>query len=221
LEQALVLYDRADTNAELREEIGLLSSQIGALRGTISDAEIGRRTENALRTIEFAASTVIPKLDAEWPNAPIKLEIKDLTLKVLNAGRDDYLWEIGSGANWLAYHIAVTVSLQGFFLAQPHHAVPSLLIYDQPSQVYFPKRLVSSVAEDVDWGDEDIIAVRKVFVALADEVTKAQDRLQIIVLDHAHEDVWGGIEKVKLVAEWRHGDKLVPEEWLAGSADEQ
>ena len=49
-------------------------------------------------------------------------------------------WEIGSGANWLAYHIAMTLALQKFFLGEPHHSVPGLLVYDQPSQVYFPKR---------------------------------------------------------------------------------
>lgn len=50
------------------------------------------------------------------------------------ATRDDYLWEIGSGANWLAYHIATTLALQRFFLDSPHHPVPALLVYDQPSQ---------------------------------------------------------------------------------------
>jgi hypothetical protein len=43
-------------------------------------------------------------------------------------------------ANWLAYHIALSLALQGYFLRLPQHPVPALLIYDQPSQVYFPAR---------------------------------------------------------------------------------
>jgi hypothetical protein len=85
------------------------------------------------------AATIIPLLDAEWPNAPIEILPDDLTIRVIHADRSDYLWEIGSGANWLAYHVAVTLALQRFFLEQPQHPVPGLLIYDQPSQVYFPR----------------------------------------------------------------------------------
>lgn len=215
LEQALVLYDRADTNAELRDEIRMLTEQILALRGGISDGEIARRMAIAVKSIEGTAARIIPKLDAEWPEAPIELEVKDLTIKVLNKGRADYLWEVGSGANWLAYHVAVTLSLQAFFLAQTFHPVPALLIYDQPSQVYFPKRLAGAEEVEGELRDEDVAAVRKVFVALADEVAKVDGRLQIIVLDHAHEDVWGGIDKVSLIAEWRAGNKLVPQDWPA------
>jgi len=44
----------------------------------------------------------VRNLDAEWPEAAIRLVIGDLTVKVVRGTRDDYLWEIGSGANWLA-----------------------------------------------------------------------------------------------------------------------
>lgn len=215
LEQALTLYDRADENAELRQEIGNLSTQINELRSIASEQEARRKTENALRRIEQISSSIVPKLDAEWPNAPLRLVIQELTVKVFQGTRDDYLWEIGSGANWLAYHIAITLSLQRFFLSHPHHPVPGMLIYDQPSQVYFPKRIAGGdEPDDVDWRDEDVVAVRKVFETLAAEVLESRGRLQIIVLDHAAEDVWGGISGVTLIEEWRHGRKLVPMDWI-------
>jgi Protein of unknown function (DUF3732) len=215
LQQALQLYDRTDINTELRDEVRRLEENIATLRGAISEADIRRRTDNALRQVEGIAATIIPKLDAEWPNAPIKLLIDDLTIKVINGTREDYLWEIGSGANWLAYHVAATLALQRFFLAQPHHPVPGLLIYDQPSQVYFPRRAARPADDETErtWRDQDVEAVRKVFLALADEVRQASGRLQIIVLDHAHEDVWGEIDRVHLAAEWR-GDQLVPQDWI-------
>jgi len=100
------------------------------------------------------------------------------------------------------------------FLSDRTCAVPGLLIYDQPSQVYFPKR-TGRVRDDADerWKDEDVEAVRKVFALLADETERAKGRLQIIVLDHAHEEVWGKLPGVKLVDEWRGGKKLVPVDW--------
>jgi hypothetical protein len=213
LEQALKLYDRADENAELRQQIGDLSTQIEALRAAVAEQEIRRKTENALRSIETIASGIVPGLDAEWPDAPLRLVIDDLTVKVLHGTRDDYLWEIGSGANWLAYHVAITLSLQRFFLSEPHHPVPGMLVYDQPSQVYFPRRLAhGDELGELDWRDEDVVAVRKVFETMGAEVQRARGRLQIIVLDHANEEVWGGINGVSLTEEWR-GRKLVPIDW--------
>jgi hypothetical protein len=39
-------------------------------------------------------------------------------------------------------------------------------------------------------------------------------KLQVIVLDHAPRDVWGGIANVAELEEWRDGKKLVPVEWV-------
>ena len=214
LEQALELYDRVDNNASLRQRISGLNRRIDELREGISEREVERRLENARRSIESYASSIIPKLDAEWPNAPIRLVIDDLTLQVIQGTREDYLWEIGSGANWLAYHVALTLSLQRYFLSQPHHPVPGLLIYDQPSQTYFPRRNPPSIESDEPvWTDEDVVAVRKVFRAISDEVGTSKGRLQVIVLDHADMDVWGEMDNVWLVENWRDGEKLVPESW--------
>jgi uncharacterized protein DUF3732 len=216
LEQALQLYDRADQSSDLRDEIAKLRTEIEGLQAIISEAEIRRKLNNALTRIENSTSQLVPRLDAEWPDAPVRLIIEDLTVKVVRGSRDDYLWEIGSGANWLAYHVALTLALQKFFLAEPNHFVPGLLVYDQPSQVYFPKRAAHE--DEVDTRtlrDQDIVAVRKVFALLGEEVTAAGGRLQIIVLDHADEGVWGGLVGVGLTEEWR-GSALVPSEWLGG-----
>jgi len=220
LEQALTLYDRAGDNAALNQEILDLREELARLRGQLSSENSARKLANAIDTVQTFAGEVVRSLDAEWPEASIRLVINDLTLKVVRGTRDDYLWEIGSGANWLAYHIALSVALQRFFLSLPHHPVPAFLVYDQPSQVYFPRRLAAEQprdeASDPDWRDEDVIAVRKVFKAAAAEVLKHPGRLQIIVLDHADRDVWGDIEGVELVEEWRGTDhKLVPEAWIS------
>jgi hypothetical protein len=219
LEQALQLYDRADGSSVLREEIARLRAQLGPLERIISEAQIKRRLDNALARVEAAANLFVPQLDAEWADAPIKFAIEELTIKVVQGARSDFLWEIGSGANWLAYHVATTLALQKFFLTEPHHAVPGLLIYDQPSQVYFPQRLAEMETGETEtavaWPDEDVQAVRKVFSLLGNEVRASKGRLQTIVLDHAGADVWGGLDGVALTEEWRHGRALVPKEWFA------
>ncbi|HYI64548.1 MAG TPA: DUF3732 domain-containing protein [Allosphingosinicella sp.] len=214
LEQALQLYDQADQSAGLRQEIDGLKTQMEALQRVVSETEFRQKLRNALDIIEGTASRFIPKLDAEWPDAPIRLMVDDLTVKVVRGTRDDYLWEIGSGANWLAYHVALTLALQAFFLDVPHHPVPGLLVYDQPSQVYFPRRAAGDdVTDPLAWRDQDVVAVRKVFALLGEQVRVAGGRLQIIILDHADEEVWGEIDGVVLTEQWRD-HALVPAEWL-------
>lgn len=217
LEEALRLYDAANLTSTLPGEIAELKGEIERLIKLISEHEIERKLENALHIVQDIAGKLIPRLDGEWPQAPIKLIIPDLTVKVIRGTRDDYLWEIGSGANWLAYHMALTLALQAYFLRIPNHPVPGLLIYDQPSQVYFPaRRAVRSQSEvlDPEWLDEDVKAVRKVFDLLDKIFRKTNGRLQVVVLDHADDEVWGQLSNVHLVEEWR-GKALVPLDWIS------
>jgi len=215
LEQALKLYEQAGEDAELKQEIDDLKGQITELKKVVSEGQIRRREQNALAVVERFAAEIIPKLDAEWPDAAIKFSKHDLTVRILHNGREDYLWEIGSGANWLAYHLSMSMAFQRFFLQTPYHAVPSFLIYDQPSQVYFPQNVSSrSTVDDVEWLDEDVVAVRDIFTAIGNEITRAENRLQVIVLDHANETVWHDIQDIELVEEWRDGKKLVPMSWI-------
>jgi len=166
--------------------------------------------------VNLNAGRLIPDLDAERPNDPVSLSLTELSVRVGGRDREDFLWEIGSGSNWLAYHVAMSLALQQFFLSLSNSPVPGLLVYDQPSQVYFPKRLVerqSDTDTDPVLGDEDVEAVQKVFNVLAKVTRESAKGLQIIVLDHAANNVWGGTDNVHLVEDWREGRKLVPESW--------
>lgn len=216
LEEAIRLYEAAETSSTLHEEISTLRIEVEKLSKIVSEHDISRKLNNALDTIQNISGRLIPKLDGEWPEAPVRLLISELTVKVIRGTRDDYLWEIGSGANWLAYHIALTLALQGYFLRLSHHPVPALLIYDQPSQVYFPARRVGEPKEeelDPTWKNEDVVAVRKVFSLLSNISQRTKGNLQVIVLDHADEEVWGELPNIHLVEEWR-GKGLVPSAWI-------
>lgn len=214
LQQVLELLEAPTANVDLESELANLNRRIALLRDEISESAIRIRQQAALDRISVAMSRILPQLDAERPADRADLNITDLTISVTGlGGRRDALWEIGSGANWLAYHVAVGLALHGFFESLGANPVPSLLVLDQPSQVYFPHKLAGRPTANLDprLADEDIVAVRRVFEVLAE--ASPRDHIQTIVLDHAGRDVWGSIPGINLVEEWR-GTALVPADWL-------
>ena len=215
LEQALEHYERLGGDEGIAAEVAALQERTFLLEGMLREHDVATRTEMALKRLAMLTQPLLPKLDAERPLDPVSFSVQDLTVKVAGRDREDYLWEIGSGSNWLSYHLSVAVGLQQFFLQLPHSPVPAFLVIDQPSQVYFPKQLSVAQREgDEDpYQDEDVAAVRKIFTMLADAVRDCNGRLQIVVLDHATDTVWGDVEGLVVAAQWRDGAKLVPEDW--------
>ncbi len=214
LQQLLRQYDEADKSPEIESEVEDLRRRLEDLQAQIKESNIQRRLDSTLDEIQQITGTIVPSLNAEWSDSPVRLDPKELTVQVSREGRKDYLWEIGSGANWLAYHVAITLALQVYFLKNPPSPVPALLVYDQPSQVYFPT-MTKQQSGERDWkltDQEDIQAVRRIFEALGKQVATAKGALQVIVLDHADQEVWGDLPGVCLVDVWR-GEKLVPLDW--------
>lgn len=211
LQEAVKNYQTAQRDDGLATRLKEVEDKIAALAPSISVDQVRDRTRKILNALSDYCAKITPVLDAEWKDARIALSITDLAIKVRHDGRDDFLWEIGSGANWLAYHVAMLLALQKLFMAKKtvEHPVPHFLVFDQPSQVYFPVKRAAKTDEEHELDDEDRLAVRKVFTALALAVNGSEGRLQIIVLDHADEGVWGEIPGVVLTEEWRD-KKLIP-----------
>lgn len=224
LHQALETFSRLGAEGDLAEEIELLRERLEELRERISLQGIAASTRRALNRFSVLAQRIVPKMDVERPDDALHLSISDLTLKVEGSNREDYLWEIGSGANWVAYHVATILALHSLFLQLDHSPVPSFCILDQPSQVYFPRPSIVEAARsgpddpEPRLADEDLEAVRMIFSTLSDAAIDAGGHWQAVVLDHAGETVWGGLPGVHLVEVWREGRRLVPTEWLKSEA---
>lgn len=215
-EQALKVFRAPDSDSS-QQEVDRLKAEVEALRSALGESQVEARKRAALQRVSGYMSQILPHLDTERPNDPVELRVDDLMLRVTGeSGRPDYLWEIGSGANWVSYHVAMVLALQRLFLERDSNPVPSFLVMDQPSQVYFPRILAHEAREGDDPAlhDEDIRAVRCIFDVLSTSVRQAEGRLQAIILDHAPRRTWGEVEGVNLVDEWRDGRALVPQEWI-------
>ncbi|MEP6848896.1 MAG: DUF3732 domain-containing protein [Acidobacteriota bacterium] len=217
VEQALQTYAQLGTDSELATEVVELKDREKSLQASLTETSARAKIDRALQSVNLNAGRLLPLLDVERPDDPVELMTTDLTLRVNGVSRSDYLWEIGSGSNWLAYHIAITLALHQFFLELDATPVPTFIVYDQPSQVYFPKHLKEDFDETrdhPDWKDDDVEALHRVFKVFSQVVGSNFPNFQIMVLDHAPDRLWNDLEHINLVEEWRYGLKLVPEEWL-------
>ncbi|EMB9231494.1 DUF3732 domain-containing protein [Vibrio harveyi] len=131
-------------------------------------------------------------------NGEMKFKTEDFTFAYYFKNQEILLSEMGSGANWLACHLAVFLSILKL-TSSSNSVIPAILFLDQPSQVYFPKvtRRFSSNnkqellgEEEVDENIKQVINIFKVFERFLNELErdpKIGFKPQIIVLEHADE----------------------------------
>lgn len=220
LEASLENLESIQDSGDLTVEIRRLENERDMLLEDVNPRKIDRRTDAALDEVCTLAHKRLGTLDvdAEYRRVAPKFSLIDLNIKVPSKdGHWHLLPEVGSASNWLSFHVAITCGLQEYLARLEQSCVPSFVIFDQPSQVYFPKVRHSGVKSDNEIAPkhEDEEAVRKIFQTLADSVKESGGKWQCIVLDHADNDIYGGIEGVHEVDVWRNGKKLIPLHWYS------
>jgi len=134
-----------------------------------------------------------------------------------------FLSRLGSGANYMGYHISTMLGLHEFFVklketSKPNF-VPSFLVLDQPSQVYYPDKFEEKEGEK---GSKDIEDTKKIFEACSQFMKNTGNSVQLIILEHVPKTTWKNIDDdvFNLVGVWRGEENtddyeaLIPRQWL-------
>jgi hypothetical protein len=221
LEQALENVFSTKIDGLLDVKIKELQEQIGDRNTKLQEIKAQYSLKNILSKISQRIAHYVSLLDIDRKEDLVELDIQNLTLKIAsaNSSRSDYLWEVGSGANWMGYHLSTMFALHEHFLSLKHNFVPSFILIDQPSQVYFPKDVpkpeegVKTFQEFASTSD-DLSQTRKIFESASDCILRTKGKFQIIIVEHAPEITWEGISNIHLVEEWRGTAALIPSAWL-------
>jgi phage shock protein A len=221
VEQALENISTSRNVDELREKLKELQTTINSLRKALDPRSQRDRQEAAIASVSARIAFYAKLLQLEHSDENVRLNTRELTLQFNPlSGRTDFLWEVGSGQNWVGYHIAGLLALHEHFIRMESSPVPRFLLIDQPSQVYFPEAWpsVDKASEGVNKADKfsDIEGVKRIFLALATFMKGIATDFQIIVTEHAGSITWEGISDVNVVGNWRenHDEFLIPQSWI-------
>jgi hypothetical protein len=209
--------DLGDMDEE-EDDMEALVQEIDRLQAKISS--IGGYRKRIQERVDRRMTELARSMEVEFQNGNASLSVEDLSIKVqVDRDSDEMtsLAEIGSGANWVCYHLAGILALHDH-MARAGCPVPRTLLIDQPSQAWFPEELrITEQEGDLKPKDEeDTSRVRNIYRLLG-EMASDEEFSQIIVMDHAKfTDPWFQ-DMVRY--EWRRGEKLVPEHWIPSSAE--
>lgn len=215
LEEFFDIQASATDAGDLEMEISRLEAEQDELAATVDPTVIAQRKEASLFRVSRFAQHYGSLMQLETRDDLMQLDTSKLTIRVISQdGSAAWLREIGSGANWLGFHVATLLALHELFVSQDIPYVPSLLVLDQPSQTHFP--------DDTDEESEveEYQAVRKAFIAFSSAIDRTKGSLQVIVSDHAGGRVLAGIKNAYVVERWRRGRRLIPWHWHEAALQE-
>lgn len=182
-----------------------------ALEGELSDEVVTERMTSIGSILSRQMSEGAQGLLLEHSASPLRLDIKRLTLVADTENGPVPMGRMGSGENWVGYHLIAHLTLHSWF-SHRDRPVPRFLFLDQPSQVYFPpEREVAAEMSVDDLSEDDRSAVKRMYQYVFDAVQSANPSFQVIVTEHA--DINEDWFQSAVVERWRGGLKLVPEDW--------
>lgn len=200
-----------EDGSELQRQISDLQTQVARLEEELSEDTVQERVQSALSIISRDMNRWATGLQLEHAEFPLRLDLRRLTVVADGADGPIPMERMGSGENWVGYHLIAHFALHHWFVER-HRPVPRFIFIDQPSQVYFPEDENWQRQENGTGGvGEDRQKVRSMYRLAYDVVQLLGGQFQVIVTDHANiNEPWF---QDCVVERWREGRKLIPPEW--------
>lgn len=197
-----------ETMASERERISSLQREVDALVATIGYDAVRENVTSILNVIGEDMRSWALRLGLEYAENSVRIDLAQLTVVADRPTGRVPMTRMGSGMNWVGFHLVAYLALHKFFVEQGR-PVPRFVMFDQPTQAFYAPD--ASDAERDLLRDADRQAVDRIFLLLRQVASDLAPALQIIVMDHEYPDR-PGLPNV-VVEEWRGGLKLVPDDW--------
>lgn len=189
--------------------VSRVRAEIAELDRALDQGAFEERLITALNLVGRDLTGWAKELQLEHGDRNVRLDRRHLTIVADTVTGPLPLSQIGSGENWVGYHVVTHLALHALFRAR-RRPVPGFLMLDQPSQAHYPRD--RDVGEIAGVDDEDQVAVARLYRLLWDYCDSLVPGMQIIVTDHV--DLMQDWFQSSVKQRWRDGIKLVPVPWL-------
>lgn len=203
----------------LKEDLIFKELELNDLNASIGEYDsISQKLDSIIFQISLKITEYLKQLNYEHNKSTTRFDLKTLNLVTTEIdGKAIPMNKVGSGANHLALHISALLSFH-FYFRNFKCPVPSFLVLDQPSQVYFPQ--LGNNREDLSLlkqsDSNDINAVKNLFKFLIFFTETEVKDFQILVTEHAFfEEKW--FTDCMIEPFWVAQNALVPDYWSANT----
>jgi len=211
VQQYLSASRSADPNVlrDLEERVRIRTAAVEGLEGQLDPDEEREQVASRLAVVGNDMTRWAEQLHLEH-QTNVRLDLRRLTIVIDTPSGPAPLSRIGSAENWVGYHLISHLALHRYFTLQGR-PVPHFLMLDQPTQAYYPSDVEKETG--VPAADDDREAVQRLYELMRDVTVELAPSMQVIACDHANlPSDWF---QEAIVENWRGGEKLVPESWLA------
>jgi len=207
--------DWSDDSGNLEAQLALLEESISMLSEKLDPVALKERLDAQLNCISEDMTVWAQELGLGYSNHRIRLDASKLTVVADTPDGPVTLDKMGSGENWMGYHVVTYLALAKWFIERSR-PVGRFIFFDQPSQVYFPADKSDSGDLSEIEKDEDRIAVKKLFEWIFKIVSELFPDLQVIITDHADIDEPWYQDSIR-DKKWRGDYALIPKSWYEDS----
>lgn len=203
--------DWNDDTSSLQDKLNMIMPQIELLEEQLDPTALKERLESQLSCIAEDMTRWARELGLEHSEHPIRLDVSKLTVVAETPHGRTPLYRMGSGENWVGYHLVAYLALAKWFIEQKR-PVGRFIFFDQPTQVYFPSDQAVTGSLDEINDDEDRKAVKRMFEWIFKVVSELSPELQVIITDHADiDEEW--FQTAVADTKWRGNKALIPRHW--------
>lgn len=205
------VQESMDTS-NLSKKISKFKDEVKRLDSLISASTKIARLSDKINELNLKMTEWAKKLEyLEHSGYPVIFDLGKLSVGVKKENKITYLQNMGSGENWLIYHLIVNLALHDIFI-QDSRPVPRFLLLDQPSQIYFPSEKADKLKGSIiNIKKSDSVAINRLYQFLFDTVNNMKSNLQVIITEHAILNTPD--YKKSIIENWYIDGPLIPETW--------
>ncbi len=197
---------------QLRASAAFAQATVDDLEAELDTDAMQDRLDHALNYINTDMTAYAQELKLEHSERNVRLDVRKLTVLADTDDGITPLLRIGSGENWVGYHLAAHLALHRYFTLH-QRPVPRMLLLDQVTQPFYPSEVAKDSGNpDLIRSDADRNTVRGMFELMYRFANDLAPNFQLIVSDHANlPDQW---YQDCVRYNWRNGEALIPQSWI-------